>query len=440
MPSSSSTTRQPAAFSAFRVRIASVTSPLLRSFKSSASDLSSPTLDADPLPPSRSAVEIPRILQAGRSIAFYPLRCDYNPHSAASETLSLSSPRQPAFDLPRHDLRQSSSDERGSASLAVDPSAETSFSMTIPLIQLSPPPPSSSTENLTSMLNVVKEPHLMQNSRIGELGRRRGFKGAPLFTPETAKKPRTSTLSPVPSPRTPRSPRLSPCSPSTPRPSTPRTPLATVTNLLRTPTMKSPKLPPTPIECPVADELQQFYDLQDPFSVLGQSFYDPDTVFTAVPLANLGNLDVYWLAHSKDVRVTRYKTFFNAQAAAVSKTIIYPETNVYRSDLKKENIFKQDYSCLSQSVVSTSSTTSSLLLVNGQPEVRLPPHAQQNYDLSTFTELPTPCAGPVDVNFCGDLHTEILWDTQTIVVGVPHSRIEATLLTARSPTIPHPRQ
>ncbi|KAJ7221553.1 hypothetical protein GGX14DRAFT_559040 [Mycena pura] len=81
----------------------------------------------------------------------------------------------------------------------------------------------------------AKEDNITKASRIGEL--------------ET--KPADTTAF---SPSTPRTAR--PPTPRTARPLT-STPLATVTNLLRTPTLKSPK-PPIPIECPVSDELQQY--------------------------------------------------------------------------------------------------------------------------------------------------------------------------------------
>ncbi|KAJ7063331.1 hypothetical protein C8F01DRAFT_1250885 [Mycena amicta] len=115
-----------------------------------------------------------------------------------------------------------------------------------------------------------------QKSPTG-LGKRRGFKGAPLFTPDTAKRQTSSFLSSATK--------------------SPRTPLSAVTNLIRTPTMKSPikspKLQPAPPELPISDALQRIYSAEDPFSVTAEScFYSPD-VCGAVPFSVLFQVDVY---------------------------------------------------------------------------------------------------------------------------------------------------
>lgn len=324
-----------------------------------------------------------------------------------NEQLVLSSPRQQELDFkdpsenPLRSARSTngtlqetaySSEASEPATIAVPTSPPPLLSMaTPPLIQMSPPPPcdfpSEICPSLFDLPPLAKENTVMPDSRIGELGKRRGFKGAPLFTPETAKKPSASfrSFSSALSPNTPFSsstPRVAPFTPSTPRtarpktplspstprtarPSTPRTPLATVTNLLRTPTLKSPKPPATLMECPVDGQLQLCYDLRDPFSALGHSFYDPEIVCASVPFSNLDMLRVYRRAPSSPAR--SHKTFFKAVEAASRTKPRIRDTNVY------------DTMVYSYEAKQTSKKAGRKLpRVSNSTEVGLPPDIQPN--------------------------------------------------------------
>ncbi|KAF7322998.1 hypothetical protein HMN09_00079500 [Mycena chlorophos] len=151
-----------------------------------------------------------------------------------------------------------------------------------------------------------------QQQQPAGLGKRRGFKGAPLAlaTPEIDK--RSSFLSTATK------------SPSTPRvPSTPRTPLQAVTNLIRTPTpLKSPVPPKSPVrpEIPIPPELQQIYWAADPFSVLSESYYDPE-VCGAVPFSSLARIDGYY--------IWKHGTFSKAMDSACTTTPKLWATLVY---------------------------------------------------------------------------------------------------------------
>ncbi|KAJ6502518.1 hypothetical protein C8R45DRAFT_1210053 [Mycena sanguinolenta] len=324
-------TRNCGIFRILRALMVQLASPLTRYFNS-VPELPISTLDLR----RNSIIEMPTVPE----------------NATEHEQLVLFSPQQePNFS--RSDRREILLDGRGNAPFAGQEiaSSEAGESATIPsvssvpsspspslsratppLSQMSPPVPSDLAQIHLALLDPTldaKEDNITTDSRIGELGKRRGFKGAPLFTAETAKKPNLLSspipLSPRLSPSTPRTAR--PPTPRTARPSTPRTPLATVTNLLRTPTLKSPK-PSIPMECPVSDELQQYYDLHDPFSALGESFYDPDIVCAGVPFANLDNLNVYRPAFNA-APVRSHKTFFKAFEAAAHVKPRIQDTNIY---------------------------------------------------------------------------------------------------------------
>ncbi|KAJ7219304.1 hypothetical protein GGX14DRAFT_560396 [Mycena pura] len=200
------------------------------------------------------------------------------------------------------------------------PSHTLSSLSTPPLIQMSPP--SNLNSPKTHLSESLLDPEAAGGNNafqqafdisIGELGKRRGFKGAPLLTQhETARKQNSSFLS--------LSSALSPKSPLAPR-----TPLSAVTNLIRTPTAKSPKPPPpSPMTPPVSDELQQCYHLRDPFSAVGDSFYTPDFVSPAVPLSTLDTVPC-----PKTLSVRKQRSFLNAvEAASHAKPKVWA-THIY---------------------------------------------------------------------------------------------------------------
>ncbi|KAJ7285795.1 hypothetical protein C8J57DRAFT_1496507 [Mycena rebaudengoi] len=162
------------------------------------------------------------------------------------------------------------------------------------LMQMSPPIPNHSPVMCPSLLDTGDgggsftddlDSRLEQDlAGIGELGKRRGFKGAPLFTPETARKRSLSFLS--------FSSAFSPKIPVSPR--TPRTPLVAVTNLMRSGTTpKSARAPSVKPDLLVSDELQEWYELGDPFSAAADSFFTLETVCANIPVENLNNCDIY---------------------------------------------------------------------------------------------------------------------------------------------------
>ncbi|KAJ6596930.1 hypothetical protein DFH09DRAFT_1357031 [Mycena vulgaris] len=204
------------------------------------------------------------------------------------------------------------------------------------LIHMSPPSALQSSEAPPLLLNHehgAGTPTTSDLASIGELGKRRGFKGAPLFTPETVRRPSSSflSLSSAFSPKFPLSPRRSP---STPR--TPRTPLSTVTNRMRTSTARSlarspakSSKPALQMEPPVSNQLQKCYNLGDPFSVLGVSFFAPEIVCASVPLANLDRFDAYRTGTPNTLLVRGHKTFSRAVEAASHTNPKIRETNIY---------------------------------------------------------------------------------------------------------------
>jgi hypothetical protein len=105
---------------------------------------------------------------------------------------------------------------------------------------------------------------------IGALGRRRGFKGAPLFTPSTAKK---STFLAIPSAFSPRTPR-------------------TLSPVLWPPTPKSADSRHQTGYKQISLDLQEDYDAADPFGP-SESYYTPSVVFNVLPGVNLYNFMPY---------------------------------------------------------------------------------------------------------------------------------------------------
>ncbi|KAJ6496709.1 hypothetical protein C8R47DRAFT_1212997 [Mycena vitilis] len=311
---------------------------------------------------------------------------------------------------------------------------------TPPLIQMSPPPGFLPPKIPPSMI----EPGYAVNDispeflpALSSLGERRGFKGAPLFTPATARKRSASflSLSSTFSPKSPLSPRTSPSTPRTarPTPSTPRTPLSTVTNLLRTPTANSPKLSAMPMECPVSEALQQCYDLDDPFSAAGASFYLPETVCASVPVLNLTRLDIYRPALPP---LRSRRTFFKAVEAASRTTPRIRETNVYdmmvynfQPKFDKKKFRSSRHSKWARVSLHIGSTTKApLLFPSEEPRVLLPQHFAPDYKIFSEHEEPGPV--PVPVDFYSHWHLVLLWESQNIVVN-----IRSTI-----PILPPPRQ
>ncbi|KAJ7774863.1 hypothetical protein B0H16DRAFT_1880067 [Mycena metata] len=323
--------------------------------------------------------------------------------------------------------------------------------LTPPLIQMSPPPSYlGSPKNCASLLDPEQPvagtdgitPSGLGLVSIGELGQRRGFKGAPLFTSETARKRSASflSLSSAFSPKTPLTPRPSP-SPSTPRtarpiPSTPRTPLATVSNLIRTPTARSPAKSPKPVapHMDVADELQQYYDISDPFSVMGESFYGPEIVCTSIPFSNLDKVDGYRVPPPRTLPVRTHKTFFKAVEAASGTTPRLRETKIY--DIMVYNYQPKGVRFARRKPGKDARTRqpskfarafprlvtmTGLRFLAEEPRVHLPLHPQ------TCGICPEPTVSPlVPANFSRTLLPDIPWNSHDISVKLPHAITDGT--------------
>lgn len=160
------------------------------------------------------------------------------------------------------------------------------------------------------------------NISIGELGKRRGFKGAPLFTQATNNKTSFLWLPSTFSPRnaTPRTP--------TSRTPSPRTPLTTVTNFIRAP--RSAKTPAYKYKA-VSPGLQDFYDRSDPFATSADSFFSSEVSFAVVPTVNLDNFDPYHYGDTICVRTPSLKRkpdFQDLQAASSTRKHV-TEMTVY---------------------------------------------------------------------------------------------------------------
>ncbi|KAJ7452384.1 hypothetical protein B0H11DRAFT_2288618 [Mycena galericulata] len=307
-----------------------------------------------------------------------------------------------------------------------------------PLIHVSPLSTAHSPKLCSSLLDLEHGaeggsdswPSLAQASSIGDLGKRRGFKGAPLFTSATARRPSFLSLSSAFSPKMP-------LSPSTPRPppSTPRTPLAAVTNLIRASTAKSPAKSPRSSSImqsdpPISDGLQQCYDQGDPFSVMGESLYIPEIICASVPFKNLDRFEVYRAAPHRTLPVRSHKTFFRAVEAASRTKPSIRDTNiydmmVYNFQPKARNIGQKRRRPAAPSAFfftlhrplgpSNATTTTCLVFRTEEPRVCLPRNFWRDCDV--FAEHPRTYAVPVD--FSRTLDPTSLWDSQSVVVKVP---------------------
>ncbi|KAJ7709868.1 hypothetical protein B0H17DRAFT_242063 [Mycena rosella] len=300
---------------------------------------------------------------------------------------------------------------------------------TPPSIHMSPTYSLQSPEMCTSLLNSepassgdVVDPSSCSASElasIGELGKRRGFKGAPLFTPEAARRPSTSflSLSSAFSPKFPLSPR--------PSPSTPRSPLSNVTNRMRTSTARSPGRSPAKssrplamqMEPPVSEELQQCYDVGDPFSVVESSFFAPEIVCASVPLPDLERFDVYRTATHKAFLVRGHKRFSKAIQAASRKR----ETNVYDMMVynfqPKVSFGKKKTRKLTplHHISLVPSTMARLPFLSEEPRVHLPRHIGQDREvLSEDVGL----AHSVPPDFCRSLRPILFSDPQNVIVNM----------------------
>ncbi|KAJ7449847.1 hypothetical protein FB451DRAFT_1566762 [Mycena latifolia] len=303
------------------------------------------------------------------------------------------------------------------------PSPSPSLSMpTPPLIHMSPPSAFQSPEVCPSLFNPKHGSSgdvVTPLASIGELGKRRGFKGAPLFTPDTAKRPSASflSLSSAFSPKFPLSPR--------PSPSTPRTPLSALTNRMRTPTARSPGRSPgksskplaIQMEPPVSEELQQCYDLGDPFSDPGASFFAPEIISATVPLPNLERFDVYRIATPNTFLVRAHKRFLKAAEAASRHK---GDTNIY--DLMVHNFQPKAKFGKKQTRKFTSplvhaalvpSTMTFLPFMSEEARVCLPRHVRQDCEVSDVGP-----AYPVPFQFACSLHPIMFWDSQKILVNL----------------------
>ncbi|KAJ7111594.1 hypothetical protein C8R43DRAFT_1242962 [Mycena crocata] len=301
---------------------------------------------------------------------------------------------------------------------------------TPPLIQMSPPSALYSPQMCPSLLDpghASNDGAVTPDSRpasIGELGKRRGFKGAPICTHETPKRPNPSflSLSSAFSPKTPLSPRP---------PSTPRTPLATVTNLMRTSTAKSPgkssKPPVTPMAPPVSDELQKCYDHGDPFSVTGEAFYTPELVCASVPMSNLERYDAYRAA-TNNSPVRSRRRFSQAMEAASHTQPRIRETNVYdmmvynyqpkvRKLGKKKTRPSRFFKLPHDAVVPT--TAGCLTFQKKTPRVCLPRHFWRDCELS----VDDVGLRPVPFGFSRSLRPDLMWDSQDITVNISAASI-----------------
>ncbi|KAJ7097892.1 hypothetical protein B0H15DRAFT_627649 [Mycena belliarum] len=294
-----------------------------------------------------------------------------------------------------------------------------------PLVHMSPPTTLQSPDVCTSLLNPVHDfggPATTPVAAIGELGKRRGFKGAPLITPDTAKKSSISflSLSSAFSPKFPISPR--------PSPSTPRTPLSTVTNRIRSSTARSPAKPsakPSAMktEPPIPQQLQHSYDLGDPFSVIGASFFIPQTISATVPLRNLESLDVY---RATTPRTALFRAHKNKAFEGASRRSCKGETNIY--DLMVYNFQPKAKSSKSKvafprSHASFPFTMACLPFLSAEPRVCLPRYIRQNSD-----NLDDNPPYPVPFDFCRNLRPLRFLDSQQALVNIrpEHKAVSCT--------------
>ncbi|KAF8071613.1 hypothetical protein FPV67DRAFT_1482035 [Lyophyllum atratum] len=122
------------------------------------------------------------------------------------------------------------------------------------------------------------------DAKIGDLGKRRGFKGAPLLFSSTS----TSRSSFFSLPK-----NLSPWSASSPafldKPSTPRTPLEAVTNRMRSASTKLARI----IDKDISPVLQGLSGQADPFATSGEPYFSPDVPVGLITSANLCSFEPY---------------------------------------------------------------------------------------------------------------------------------------------------
>ncbi|RDB25532.1 hypothetical protein Hypma_006314 [Hypsizygus marmoreus] len=152
-------------------------------------------------------------------------------------------------------------------------------------------------------------------AEIGALGRRRGFTGPPLFINR-----KSSSLLSLP-------PTIGPRSPHTP--TSPRTPLEAVTNMIRSASNK----PVKSVITEISQELQNFYDHADPFSMSGDAFFVPSVSFGSIPTANLDDFTPYLRRTrpvQRDPSRKRKPTFDDIRAAPSSPIKKLPmKTTIY---------------------------------------------------------------------------------------------------------------
>lgn len=157
---------------------------------------------------------------------------------------------------------------------------------------------------------------------IGDLGKRRGFKGAPLYTQNTRN---GSFLSlPTLSPRSgsPTSAQLAGS-----RSLSSGTPFATVGNLMRN---TSPKSPRSMKE--VSQDLQDFYDEGDPFATHGETFLTPCFSSGTVLTASLNNFATYYQhkrTHRRMPPLKRKSSYDDLRSAASPICTVPMQTTIY---------------------------------------------------------------------------------------------------------------
>ncbi|KAJ7109414.1 hypothetical protein C8R44DRAFT_287063 [Mycena epipterygia] len=191
------------------------------------------------------------------------------------------------------------------------------------------------------------------------------------------------------------------------------------------------------MEPPVSDELQQCYNLGDPFSVTGEAFFTPEFVCESVPLLNLQRFDVYRPATPKTIPVRSHKTFSKAVEAASRTKPRIRETNVYdmmvynfqpQAGKKKPRKSAAPLRFLKLSRVSLIPTTMACLrFPNQEPRVRMPRHLQQERKI-----LPEHAdARPVPWDFSRSLRPILTWESQDVLVNM------SAAITSKAPLCAH---
>jgi hypothetical protein len=221
------------------------------------------------------------------------------------------------------------------ASYEVTDSLESGPPSPIPYVYFTPPLSNSQT---TSWLNSpCPSPKFTQSQHgervlsignssveIGDLGKRRGFKGAPLFTQSLTKRSFLSLHTCSPRSGNPsfaqgaslRSLSSSPCSPF-------------VTNLMRS---TSPQSSGPIYEVSPQPEFQIFYDEADPFSSHGETFITSSPPFGAVFTADLDNFAPYYRhqpTHRRMLPLKRKVSFDELQSRASSTNKNLMKTTIY---------------------------------------------------------------------------------------------------------------